>query len=72
LLGGPPFGEQIVMWWNFVARSHEEIVAFRDDWQNESDRFGRIDGWDGTPRRLPAPALPNVRIKPRATPAPPS
>jgi quercetin 2,3-dioxygenase len=72
LLGGPPFGEQIVMWWNFVARSHEEIVAFRDDWQNESDRFGRIDGWDGTPRRLPGPALPNVRIKPRVTPAPPS
>jgi redox-sensitive bicupin YhaK (pirin superfamily) len=72
LLGGPPFGEQIVMWWNFVARSHEEIVAFRDDWQNESDRFGRIDGWDGTPRRLPAPPLPNVRIKPRATPPPPS
>jgi quercetin 2,3-dioxygenase len=71
LLGGPPFGEQIVMWWNFVARSHEEIVAFRDDWERESDRFGRIDGWDGTPRRLPAPPLPNVRIKPRA-PARPS
>jgi redox-sensitive bicupin YhaK (pirin superfamily) len=71
LLGGPPFGEQIVIWWNFVARSHEEIVAFRDDWQNESGRFGRIDGWDGTPRRLPAPPLPNVRIKPRATPGPP-
>jgi redox-sensitive bicupin YhaK (pirin superfamily) len=72
LLGGPPFGEQIVMWWNFVARSHEEIVAFRDDWERESDRFGRIDGWDGTPLRLPAPALPNVRVKPRATPPPPS
>ena len=28
LLGGPPFGEQIVMWWNFVGRSHDEIVAF--------------------------------------------
>ena len=72
LLGGRPFGEQIVMWWNFVARSHEEIVAFRDDWERESARFGRIDGWDGTPRRLPAPPLPNVRIKPRATPRPPS
>jgi quercetin 2,3-dioxygenase len=72
LLGGPPFGEQMVMWWNFVARSHEEIVAFRDDWERESDRFGRIDGWDGTPRRLPAPPLPSVRIKPRATPPPPS
>lgn len=72
LLGGPPFGEQIVMWWNFVARSHEEIVASRDAWEQESDRFGRIDDFDGTPRRLPAPALPNARLKPRATPAPPS
>ncbi len=26
LLGGPPFGEEIVMWWNFVGRSHDEIV----------------------------------------------
>ena len=33
LLGGPPFGESIVMWWNFVGRSHEEIVAYRDAWQ---------------------------------------
>ena len=33
LLGGPPFGEPIVMWWNFVGRTHEEVVAFRDAWQ---------------------------------------
>jgi redox-sensitive bicupin YhaK (pirin superfamily) len=33
LLGGPPFGESIVMWWNFVGRSHEEILAFREQWQ---------------------------------------
>ncbi len=33
LLGGEPLGESIVMWWNFVARSHEEIVAFREEWQ---------------------------------------
>jgi redox-sensitive bicupin YhaK (pirin superfamily) len=33
LLGGPPFGEAIVMWWNFVGRSHEEVVAFREEWQ---------------------------------------
>ncbi len=25
LLGGPPFEEEIVMWWNFVARSHGKI-----------------------------------------------
>ena len=33
LLGGEPFGEPIVMWWNFVGRTHEEIVAFRERWQ---------------------------------------
>src|SRR5918999_957531 len=66
LLGGTPFDEDIVMWWNFVARSHDEIVAFREAWERESDQFGRIDGYTGTPQRLPAPALPNARIKPRS------
>jgi quercetin 2,3-dioxygenase len=65
LLGGTPFDEDIVMWWNFVARSHDEIVAFRDAWERESDQFGRIDGYTGTIQRLPAPALPNARITPR-------
>jgi redox-sensitive bicupin YhaK (pirin superfamily) len=65
LLGGAPFDEDIVMWWNFVARSHDEIVAFRDAWESESDQFGRVEGYEGTPQRLPAPALPRVRIKPR-------
>jgi quercetin 2,3-dioxygenase len=68
LLGGPPFGEEIIMWWNFIGRSHEEIVAFRDDWQAETDRFGAIDDYPGTPRRLAAPPLPNSRLKPRAAP----
>jgi quercetin 2,3-dioxygenase len=66
LLGGEPFGEQIVMWWNFVGRSHDEIVAFREAWQAESDRFGRVEGYAGS--RLPAPPLPNARIKPRLNP----
>jgi quercetin 2,3-dioxygenase len=65
LLGGAPFDEDILMWWNFVGRSHDEIVAYRAAWENESDQFGRVDGFVGTPRRLPAPALPNARIKPR-------
>jgi quercetin 2,3-dioxygenase len=65
LLGGAPFDEDIVMWWNFVARSHDEIVAFREAWESESDQFGRIDGYTGTLQRLPAPALPNARITPR-------
>ena len=32
LLGGLPLGERIVMWWNFIGRTHEEIVEFRRQW----------------------------------------
>ncbi|XNY99785.1 pirin family protein [Micrococcus luteus] len=35
VLGGLPLGEQIVMWWNFVGRSHEEIVAWRAAYQRQ-------------------------------------
>lgn len=70
LLGGTPFGEDIVMWWNFVARDHDEIVAFREEWERESDRFGQVAGYQGTLDRLPAPALPNARIRPRRNPPP--
>ncbi len=70
LIGGAPLGEQIVMWWNFVGRTHEEIVAFREQWQAEviggadaDGRFGHVDGYDGS--ALPAPELPNVRLRPR-------
>lgn len=65
LLGGAPFEEDIVMWWNFVGRSHDDIVAFRQAWEEESNQFGRVDGYEGIPQRLPAPPLPAVRIKPR-------
>lgn len=68
LLGGPPFGEEIVMWWNFVGRSHDDIVAYREAWQAErahpatpGDRFGEFP-WDKT---LPAPELPNATLKTR-------
>ncbi|UMG93799.1 pirin family protein [Nocardioides sp. TF02-7] len=33
VIGGPPFGEAIVMWWNFVGRTHEEVVGYREEWQ---------------------------------------
>ena len=65
LLGGTPFGEDLVMWWNFVGRSHEEIVEYRTQWQAHADRFGHVEGYVGGVDRLPAPTLPNVRIKPR-------
>ncbi|MFD9776751.1 pirin family protein [[Kitasatospora] papulosa] len=62
LLGGEPFAEEIVMWWNFVGRSHEEIEQARQDW-TEGPRFGEVKGYDGG--RLPAPELPPVALKPR-------
>jgi quercetin 2,3-dioxygenase len=68
LLGGVPFGEEIVMWWNFVGRNHDEIAAFRNEWQRESNRFGRVEGYEGKVARLPAPSLPNARIQPRRNP----
>lgn len=65
LIGGEPFGEELVMWWNFVARSHEEIVAARNDWENHDiGRFADIAGH--TPeQRIPAPPLPGLHLKPR-------
>ncbi|MET9430036.1 pirin family protein [Streptomyces sp. NPDC003036] len=62
LLGGEPFEEEIVMWWNFIGRSHEEIERAREDWMTTT-RFGEVKGYDGTP--LPAPELPNTPLKAR-------
>ncbi|UZN03897.1 pirin family protein [Cellulomonas sp. S1-8] len=70
LLGGVPFDEPVLMWWNFVARTHDEVVEARTRWQaaitgdpTGEARYGRVTGYEGTP--LPAPDLPNVRLRPR-------
>jgi len=60
LLGGEPFEDDIVMWWNFVGRSHEEIVEAREAWEAGSDRFGHVVGHG--PERVPAPPMPGVRL----------
>ncbi|MFI5530282.1 pirin family protein [Kitasatospora sp. NPDC051853] len=62
LIGGPPFGEEIVMWWNFIGRTDADIRQAREDWEH-GDRFGEVQGYPG--ERLPAPELPNVPLKPR-------
>jgi len=64
LLGGVPFEEELVMWWNFVGRSHEDIVEARTAWMRgaASDRFGIVPGGE---EPLPAPGLPTTRLKPR-------
>ena len=42
LLGGVPFESEILMWWNFVARSRQEIDGAYDDWRNRDNRFGTV------------------------------
>jgi redox-sensitive bicupin YhaK (pirin superfamily) len=76
LLGGVPLGEQIVMWWNFISRSHDEIVRYRADWQAliaaapgaagrpVPDRFALPTGDRLHP--IPAPPMPNATLRPRA------
>jgi len=65
LIGGEPLGEEIVMWWNFVGRSHNDIVEARNQWQDGlaggSQRFGHLPDMPA----LPAPELPTVTLKPR-------
>jgi quercetin 2,3-dioxygenase len=68
LLGGAPFGEQLVMWWNFVGRSHDDIVGYRALWEEADERFGAVNGYRGTPARLPAPPLPTTPLRPRPRP----
>lgn len=84
LIGGQPFAEEIVMWWNFVGRSTEEIRKSRDAWQAQTDRFGTVVGYQGHGgvnargeginaqglARIEAPTLPNVTLRPRRNPAP--
>jgi redox-sensitive bicupin YhaK (pirin superfamily) len=60
LLGGEPFEEQVVMWWNFVGRTHEEIETARTEWESGS-RFGTVPG---AGRALAAPPLPPGPLKP--------
>lgn len=76
LLGGVPLGEQIIMWWNFIGRDHEEIVEFRRRYQAELG-FEPADPLDagkralfgdyppGEPAPIPAPPLPLARLRPR-------
>lgn len=78
LLGGEPFQEELLMWWNFVGRTHDEVAQARQDWEAQSDlpdpdaentRFGLVRGHGpdagAEAGRIPAPPLPGVRLRPR-------
>jgi hypothetical protein len=43
LIGGIPLDEPLLMWWNFVARTRDEISDAYDDWDAASERFGTVD-----------------------------
>ena len=58
LVGGVPFPEPVVMWWNFVGRTRDEIVRAHDDWMRDDGRFARV-----------ASPLPRIEVGPPPWPA---
>lgn len=74
VIGGQPLDEDIVMWWNFVGRSHDEITIWRANYQagigaepggDNPNNFPLVVRTDDEPE-IQAPGLPNVRLKPRS------
>ncbi|WP_111858961.1 pirin family protein [Acinetobacter sp. CFCC 10889] len=57
LLGGEPFESPILLWWNLVGRTQEELKIAREQWINHDTRFGSIPDYEGP--RLEAPAFPD-------------
>lgn len=60
LIGGAPFGEEVLLWWNFVARTYDEMESATRDWL-EGNRFGEVNGARGA--RLVAPDLKGLRLR---------
>ena len=63
LLGGEPLAETLLMWWNFVGRTPDDIAAAARDWAG-GERFGTVTGYRGAP--LAAPPLDPVRLARKA------
>ncbi len=55
LVGGTPFTDDLLMWWNFIGRSKADIERYTRDW-NTGDHFGEVQGYPGD--RLTAPPPP--------------
>jgi quercetin 2,3-dioxygenase len=60
LIGGTPFAEEILIWWNFVARTREEMVTATRDW-NAGRRFGAVHGSPAPP--LVAPDVAGLKLR---------
>ncbi len=70
LLGGEPFEEEIVMFWNFVGTDHATVAEARETWMREREaaegdrgRFGTVV--DDASGSLPSPRIPDVELLPR-------
>ena len=66
LIGGTPFDEPLLMWWNFVARSADEIQRAAADW-NAGRHFGEVPGTQLA--RVPAPDASGLKLKARPSAA---
>lgn len=56
MIGGEPFSEEILIWWNFVARTEAELIEAVDAW-NEHSRFGEVTGYQGGSLTAPQMAV---------------
>ena len=56
VLGGRPFAQPVLMWWNFVGWSKAGIALAQRQWESGDPRFGTIG--DGSAPRLVPPPLP--------------
>jgi redox-sensitive bicupin YhaK (pirin superfamily) len=60
LIGGEPLGEDVLLWWNFVGRTAEDMVQATRDW-NHGERFGEVPGTKL--RRLVAPDVAGLHLR---------
>jgi redox-sensitive bicupin YhaK (pirin superfamily) len=60
IIGGAPFAEEILLWWNFVARRPQEIEAATHAW-NAGERFGVVAGSPSP--RLVAPSVAGLKLR---------
>lgn len=56
VIGGAPFREPVLMWWNFVGRHPDELREAGAQWNAGHERFGRVRGYAGPPLTAPDPA----------------
>jgi redox-sensitive bicupin YhaK (pirin superfamily) len=54
IIGGEAFERPVLMWWNFVGRTHDELAQAREDWEQHR-RFGEVKAYRGP--RMAAPEM---------------